>query len=404
MNILLEIGDEVCIDKVSSRICDDLMRMLDEYEATGAENLLLSKIEAFCLCLQFCGDTKKWYNSINQQEFFCKIIKFYFEKNFFSLSVMHSLSNLMIHLINFSQGMLITHQKTFSDYLLCSLQECCLLEEDKSKWESYFKKVNVFLGFAASIPDTMVMDLLKNVTMAFCFCNMHHCSALQCLASLEILLIKIKPHTSSNLSAMIFDCFLKLLNTHIDWKNNVDIDILQYFDHLESNNLDEKVAVCNHVMNLIFKWTVDNEFYENENVSNILQSGLVWIFFLMGCYHNQTIVRKKTSSTLSCVVACIKKMNIFCSVSWNKSLQFANQLMKFNNTIISITSNNVHNSVSMLLLLVQICELLEENQTHVVFPAIAKIESFLKFTMISNDGNQLWIVPIFARMFFHEHK
>jgi len=418
MNIFYEIAtdDGFCFEKLLTKLCCDILVMLDDH-AGDSEKRILSKVEATCFCLEFCKDNKEKLKMVcnsSLKDFFCQIIKHYFTINHTSTTLLHSFSGIIV------QCFTIYHEsseifefciKVFLNYFTDYVQTISShdVDENKLRYEDILINVKILFGYAEKFPCSVVVKLLNKI-MEIISSHYNHCAyTLQWLSLTELLVTKTIENGNDLIHKEISKCifsFLDMVNCTFgsidDCSDN--IQLAKYFDCLKHNNILEKIAVGINVLELIFSCIMNRNFCQDEGFSHILQSGQIWFLFIVGGFHDQTIIRKKTSRTLLNFISYIKERKTSCHISWSETFTFIFPQERFDNHMVLISLNNLEQNIMILLNYVQICELLEENQMHVVIPATTKIKSFLELCLFNKDKNPIWVLSIFLRMFSHEHK
>ena len=419
INILFEIADsdnKFCLEKVISQLLSDITALLHVYANNSIEEKTCSsKIDTACLCLQLCYNDGKEVNLVNDSNFkmlYGMILKHYFGENHFTSTMINSISNLIAQCLNMWNKSCVEIEfctemfsRYFTDYArVISSSET---DDNQLKCDELMVKAKILFSFANKFPSSLVIDLLNKIT-EIVISHAHHSYILKWLSLIELLLMKIKCDTNHLIDETLSRCFsllMDLIYSVFDSLESFDhTRFAKYFDCFRHGQMAERVATGIYVLELIFSSLLSRDSCKIKEYSYILHSGQVWLMLLVGSYHHQTVVRKKVTKVVLYVVSFIKQTEISCSITWTETFNFAMSQQKFDDQIILLNSNNLEQSLLMLENYVQICELLEENQMHVVIPATTKIKLFFQVNLHADEANPLWILPIFLRMFYHEHK
>ena len=447
MDLLLELRSgqtSFCLNDVMLNLIDSIKDDIKEteYDSKHEQNLM-SHIKTLSLCVQFCHEQKNSFDDKVLLKFFHEMELFYYTAYNFMNEV--EMTNLLCNLLIQCFQLLCTSQSCslqYSDIIHERLRNLLVnrrvrehhhfdIPEDfgtEKRIELQVKRAKLLIQSCSLFPSHLKMELIRNLTDHVCGFNTYSAQFLDCLSLLDMVFINgniIYANDMAQIAYQSVDHLMKCVRGSLQNSYWFQYWISSFPNNARVSTEDDifnDVAFCICILDVVFKYLSTIESLSGPSFTNILQRSEMWVVIQIGAYHKLKVIRKKANNALRNLLLFVEKYKPSFTVHWIKHCRdelencsskvaavdssSCNNTPVADNCLISFNSRNHSASLSLVSKYIQICDVLEEDQTHVVAPATIKVKSFL--LNISNESEMRsyssWICPIFLRMFFHDNK
>ena len=408
--VVMDILSAICksdisfnIEEVLYKLCSELTQSIAKKD-DNIENII-EKIKVISSFVNFIGDKDflKTECSLTDQNIASLIetlMKLYFYSHneelvfgSFNLSLLLMQSSIVSMSCQTHYEKLFVEQ--FSSFLLGNI-----FDDNDGNNSIVSKKLNLLVHHGINFSENLTIKLLDMLVHEVYFQDKSSKQFYVCLSLLEKFLMNLD--LSESLEKIVADILISM-SKFFDSNMKCVWDCFQsdaYDDTALSVNkhqlLTEKLEFGISVLHLLFNFACNKSIeLISDNVDYILFEKSTWVTFLISGYHRKSNVRKAFCRAFSHAINHIKKKKIKLTISLSQDLSLSPYL--FGKDDVAIWDSFAY--VDYLLKFVQISELLEENQTHVVLPVLKKVKEF-----ILNSSFTFWGFSIFFRMLSHENK